>query len=208
MTISSPTGSGKTVLFELGLVRLYRACIDKRPFPHGSLKAIYLAPLKVLCELLLIDPDKLAEACAFCVTGTGFRKVYRMAIKLTGDNAERFNFGDYANIDVLCTTAEKLDSVTRKYKDQGGMGFFSEIGLVCIDEVHMVGDSRGAALEALVSRLKFISALEELKAAPLSRVRFIAASATIGNIEDVASWLGCPESGRLSNQDSIVVVEA
>ena len=50
-----------------------------------------------------------------------------------------------------------------------------------IDEVHLVGETvRGSVLEVVVSRIKALG----------SEMRFIALSATIPNVEDVASWLG------------------
>ena len=53
--------------------------------------------------------------------------------------------------------------------------------LVMIDEVHMLNDKdRGHVLEAVVSRLKTSG----------GRPRFVAASATFPNVEDIALWLG------------------
>lgn len=49
-----------------------------------------------------------------------------------------------------------------------------------IDEVHLLAEERGATLEVIVSRMR--SANPE--------IRFVAVSATVPNIEDVAVWLG------------------
>lgn len=52
--VSSPTGSGKTVLFELAFLRLFfhpeydRGKSKKESI--NSVKAVYLAPLKALCS--------------------------------------------------------------------------------------------------------------------------------------------------------------
>ncbi|GFH30605.1 helicase ATP-binding domain-containing protein [Haematococcus lacustris] len=64
--------------------------------------------------------------------------------------------------DIICTTPEKFDSATRKLNEGGGARFFGEIGLVLIDEL------------------------------PIASVRFLAVSATIPNIADIAVWLGAP----------------
>ncbi|CAG8531592.1 3121_t:CDS:10 [Cetraspora pellucida] len=48
-----------------------------------------------------------------------------------------------------------------------------------IDEVHILHEDRGAILEAVVSRMKLMGTYS----------RFIAISATVPNIEDVASWI-------------------
>ena len=47
-------------------------------------------------------------------------------------------------------------------------------------------------LEAVVSRLKLLSRLPSLVAAPLGRLRFVAVSATIPNVADVGAWIGAP----------------
>ena len=49
-----------------------------------------------------------------------------------------------------------------------------------IDEVHILKEARGATLEAVVSRMKSVG----------SAVRFVALSATVPNLEDIAQWLG------------------
>lgn len=54
-----------------------------------------------------------------------------------------------------------------------------------IDEVHLLNDPRGAALEAIVSRIKMLSRNSEMKSSPLALVRFLAVSATIPNVDDL-----------------------
>ena len=71
------------------------------------------------------------------------------------------------------TTPEKFDAVTRRA--QGGMSFLSDVALFCIDEVHILNDERGPALEAVVSRLKLLARLPSLAGTPLSRLRFVRA---------------------------------
>jgi len=80
---------------------------------------------------------------------------------------------------------QKFDSMSRHGIRDGGLGFFSDIALVLIDEVHLLNDPRGAALEAVVSRLKMLSRHENMKSSPLASVRFVAVSATIPNIDDI-----------------------
>ena len=67
----------------------------------------------------------------------------------------------------------------------GGLGFFSDIALLLIDEVHLLNDPRGAVLEAIVSRIKMLAHNPEMKSSALAHVRFLAVSATIPNIEDL-----------------------
>lgn len=83
---------------------------------------------------------------------------------------------------------KKFDAVTRYRIKDGGLGFFSDIALVLIDEVHLLNDPRGAVLEAIVSRIKMIARNPEMKSSPLSHVRFLAVSATIPNIGDLGKF--------------------
>lgn len=75
--------------------------------------------------------------------------------------------------------------MTRYRIKDGGLSFFSDVALVLIDEVHLLNDPRGAALEAIVSRIKMLARNPEMKLSSLSHVRFLAVSATIPNIEDL-----------------------
>ncbi|XP_063936553.1 DExH-box ATP-dependent RNA helicase DExH17 isoform X2 [Daucus carota subsp. sativus] len=185
MVISAPTGSGKTVLFELCILRLLSKFISTEGvFNHvkGTLKTIYIAPSKALVQEKLRDWDrKLGSWGINC-------------LELTGDN-EFYNIKTIQEADIILTTPEKFDAVTRYRIKDGGLSFFSDIALVLIDEVHLLNDPRGAALEAIVSRLKMISCNPEMKSSVLAHVRFLSVSATIPNIEDVAEWLMVPVQG-------------
>jgi ATP-dependent DNA helicase HFM1/MER3 len=65
-----------------------------------------------------------------------------------------------------------------------------------VDEVHTVGsDVRGAVLEVVVSRMKTLG----------TSTRFIAVSATVPNIEDVAEWLGSGGAERGEEKKSAEV---
>ena len=181
--VSAPTGSGKTVLLELAIVQMLMKHVDRATgaFNHkpGELKAIYMAPLKAL-----VQEKKEEWIAAFGAIGV-------VCKELTGDT-DIVSWSELNNVDILLTTPEKFDSITRKNKDRGGMSFFGDCALVMIDEVHLLGDERGGSLEAVVSRLKVLSEKQSLRGTPLSSVRFVACSATVPNLEDVGRWLGAP----------------
>ncbi|KAL9148882.1 hypothetical protein ABFS82_12G072800 [Erythranthe guttata] len=185
MVISAPTGSGKTVLFELCIMRLFSKFItgDGRFTHHkGTLKTIYIAPSKALVQEKLRDwTKKLGSLGINC-------------LELTGDN-EYYTIKSIQDADIILTTPEKFDAVTRYRIKDGGLSFFSDISLVLIDEVHLLNDPRGAALEAIVSRIKMLSRNPEMQSCALSLVRFLAVSATIPNINDLAEWLMAPPQG-------------
>ncbi|KAK7825009.1 dexh-box atp-dependent rna helicase dexh17 [Quercus suber] len=185
MVISAPTGSGKTVLFELCILRLLSKFISEDGrFIHikGTLKTIYIAPSKALVQEKLRDwNEKFGSWGINC-------------LELTGDN-EFYNIKNIQDADIVLTTPEKFDAVTRYRIKDGGLSFFSDIALLLIDEVHLLNDPRGATLEAIVSRIKMLSRNPELRSSPLAHVRFLAVSATIPNVEDLAEWLLVPVQG-------------
>ena len=85
--------------------------------------------------------------------------------------------------------------MTRKWKNR--FSIMISIKLFLIDEIHVLGESsRGAVIEAVVSRMKTytFSHLAEHSdsqqaAENAASLRFVAISATIPNIEDFAAWL-------------------
>ncbi|CAJ1780946.1 unnamed protein product, partial [Sphenostylis stenocarpa] len=175
MVISAPTGSGKTVLFELCMLRLLSRFISAEGrFLHvkGSLKTIYIAPSKALVQEKLRDWNK-----KFGPWGIH-------CLELTGDN-ESYTPRNILEADIILTTPEKFDAVSRYGIESGGLSFFSDIALLLMDEVHLLNDPRGAVLEAIVSRIKIVAGNPKLKSNPLAQVRYLAVSATIPNIEDL-----------------------
>ncbi|KAJ3226183.1 Sec63 [Clydaea vesicula] len=70
------------------------------------------------------------------------------------------------------------------------------------DEVHMLHEKRGATLEVVVSRMRTAN-LEIRKGMSHSKLRIIAISATVPNIEDIATWL---KNDDESNSSAIVRV--
>ncbi|GER44443.1 helicase-like protein, partial [Striga asiatica] len=182
MVISAPTGSGKTVLFELCIMRLLSKSINcDGKFTHlkGTLKTL-LTGVNVFCY----------EDLHSSIKGIGTREAAGLDSETwtTGNTLPRVNGPDLPS-------SQKFDAVTRYRIKDGGLSFFSDIALVLIDEVHLLNDPRGAALEAIVSRIKMIARSPEMKSSSLSLIRFLAVSATIPNIHDLAEWLMVPTQG-------------
>ncbi|XP_065640324.1 probable ATP-dependent DNA helicase HFM1 isoform X3 [Hydra vulgaris] len=85
---------------------------------------------------------------------------------------------------------EKWDNLTRKWKDYKSL--FQSVRLFMIDEVHLLNDNaRGATMEAVVSRMKTVQVAinNEKNKTDNQDMRFIAVSATIPNVDDIAAWL-------------------
>lgn len=128
-------------------------------------KIVYMAPTKSLCSERYRDwQAKFATLDLHCA-------------ELTGDT-EHGQLRNVQSASIIITTPEKWDSMTRKWKDH--VKLMQMVKLFLIDEVHILKDSRGSTLEAVVSRMKSVG----------SSVRFVALSATVPNSEDIATWLG------------------
>lgn len=63
--------------------------------------------------------------------------------------------------------------------------------------MHLLNEEdRGAALEAgAVSRIRMVSRFPIMAGLPIASVRFVAVSATIPNVADIAAWLRVPPEG-------------
>ncbi|KDD72130.1 hypothetical protein H632_c3816p0, partial [Helicosporidium sp. ATCC 50920] len=178
--VGAPTGSGKTFFAELAMLRLFRA----RP---GS-KVVYVAPLKALVRERVADWGP-----AFCAP------LGRSLVELTGDAAPDARALEAA--DVIVTTPEKWDAVSRSWESRA---YVRRVGLLVLDEIHLLGSQRGGVLEAIVSRMRHVSALlaeGEAAAAALngatppstsSSLRIVGLSTALANAEDLADWLGVP----------------
>ncbi|NWV65591.1 HFM1 helicase, partial [Malurus elegans] len=171
--ICAPTGSGKTVMFELAITRL----LMEAPLPWLNIKVVYMAPIKALCSQRFDDwKEKFGPIGLTCK-------------ELTGDTLMDDLF-EIHHADIIITTPEKWDSMTRKWRDNS---IVQLVRLFLIDEVHIIKDeSRGATLEVVVSRMKTVQSslwrlLENHDTVP--PLRFVAVSATIPNTQDIAEWL-------------------
>ncbi|NWW12078.1 HFM1 helicase, partial [Oreocharis arfaki] len=171
--ICAPTGSGKTVMFELAITRL----LMEAPLPWLNIKVVYMAPIKALCSQRFDDwKEKFGPIGLTCK-------------ELTGDTLMDDLF-EIHHADIIITTPEKWDSMTRRWRDNS---IVQLVRLFLIDEVHVIKDeSRGATLEVVVSRMKTVQSslwrlLENHDTVP--PLRFVAVSATIPNTQDIAEWL-------------------
>ncbi|XP_051026477.1 probable ATP-dependent DNA helicase HFM1 isoform X2 [Acomys russatus] len=169
--ICAPTGSGKTVVFELAITRL----LMEVPLPWSNMKIVYMAPIKALCSQRFDDwKEKFGPLGLNCK-------------ELTGDTVMDDLF-EIQHANIIMTTPEKWDSLTRRLRDNS---FIQLVRLFLIDEVHVIKDEhRGPTLEVVVSRMKTVhSSSRAVRRAVPAPVRFVAVSATIPNAEDVAEWL-------------------
>ncbi|XP_053681653.1 probable ATP-dependent DNA helicase HFM1 [Sabethes cyaneus] len=176
LVVSAPTGSGKTAIFELAMIRLLMKLEDANH--SGDFKMVYIAPIKALCS------EK------FHHWQQRFDRLGVRSAEVTGDTEFR-DFWDLPDCNLILTTPEKWNSITRRWRQN--VNFVRLIKLLMIDEVHILSDQyRGPTLEAVVSRMRsihrFIGADDERVA--VEPMRIIALSATIPNVADLAAWVG------------------
>lgn len=178
IVVSAPTGSGKTGVFELAIAKVIMDC-ERRTLDLGAAKIIYLAPTKALCS----------ERCQDWLKK--FSPFNLQVFELTSDMFVESDFKNCMRSSILVATPEKWDSITRSWS--GHKAFVQSIRLLLVDEIHLVNDgSRGATLEAVISRMKTIQSI--IWPTDLDNLRFIAASATVSNVEDIAQWFSSAQT--------------
>ena len=124
-------------------------------------KSLYIVPLKALATEKYKEYQQLFQSTSYRV------------IMSTGDVDSDSPY--LAKYDVIILTSEKLDSLLRHK-----VTWLQEVRTVIIDEIHLLNDpSRGPTLEIIITLLKM-----------LLRPQLLGLSATIGNPQELANWLG------------------
>ncbi|OQS02858.1 hypothetical protein THRCLA_04811 [Thraustotheca clavata] len=129
--LGAPTGSGKTIVAELAMLREWN---KSKP---GLV--VYVAPLKALARERVKDWTRKFEA-----------NLGKRVIELTGDTTVEARTVQSASI--VVTTPEKWDVVTRQLNSS----FLQQVRLVLLDEIHLLGEDRGPVLEAIISRMRML----------------------------------------------------
>ncbi|TGZ60826.1 hypothetical protein CRM22_008320 [Opisthorchis felineus] len=170
LVVSAPTGCGKTVIFELNLIKYLVDC--EKSTTRSSSCVVYIAPLKSLCH------EKFTE------WQLKFSPTDLKCIMYTGDS-EHVDKDQLAKMALIVTTPEKLDFLTKSSDEE--LQLLPLVQYCFVDEIHLLRDpERGPLLEALVTRIKAIS-----------NPRFVCVSATMANSEDLATWLSVPSRGAV-----------
>lgn len=125
-------------------------------------KALYLVPLKALAAEKVREYQALFSATAY------------RAVQAVGDvDAPEEHLGE---ADVLVLTTEKLDALLRHRAS-----WIAAVQTIIIDEIHLLNEpKRGPTLEIIITLLK----------RQLPKAQVLGLSATIGNPQELAKWLG------------------
>ncbi|KAK0491096.1 Sec63-domain-containing protein [Armillaria novae-zelandiae] len=174
MLVCAPTGAGKTDVAMMTILRVLdqhrsknddeniRATIDR-----DSFKIIYVAPMKALASEIVRKFSKRLQWLSIQIR------------ELTGDM--QMTKAEIAQTQIIVTTPEKWDVVTRKPTGEGELA--SLLKLLIIDEVHLLNEERGAVIETIVART--LRQSESFQ----SVIRIVGLSATLPNYIDVADFL-------------------
>lgn len=179
--LCAPTGAGKTNVAMLTILHE----IDKNRDPESGLidldafKIVYISPMKALVA------EQVGNFSARL-------KPYGIKVaELTGDR--QLTKQQIAETQIIVTTPEKWDIITRKASDRS---YTALVRLIIIDEIHLLHDDRGPVLESIVSRtIRTMEQTQEL-------VRLVGLSATLPNYADVAAFLRVNPNTGLFHFDS------
>ncbi|KAF8309549.1 Sec63-domain-containing protein [Clavulina sp. PMI_390] len=177
LLICAPTGAGKTDVAMLTILRVLDQYSTKGPnastaspavnIRRDDFKIIYVAPMKALAAEITRKLGKRLKWLNIIVK------------ELTGDM--QLTRAEIAETQIIVTTPEKWDVVTRKPTGEGELA--SKVKLLIIDEVHLLNEDRGAVIETIVARtLRQVESTQSL-------IRIVGLSATLPNYIDVASFL-------------------
>ncbi|PJF17760.1 hypothetical protein PSACC_02423 [Paramicrosporidium saccamoebae] len=170
LLLCAPTGAGKTNVALLSMLHEIGKHCDsdgKMTAPaRDSFKIVYIAPMKALVQEMVSNFGK--KLAPFGLT----------VAELTGD--QQLTKAQIASTQVIVTTPEKWDIITRKNNDTS---YTRLVRLVIIDEIHLLHDDRGPVLEAIVART--LRQSEETQ----QWTRLVGLSATLPNYMDVGRFL-------------------
>lgn len=97
MVVAAPTGTGKTIVHELAILRLIiDHSVDKK-----ACKTVYIAPNKALCQQKMQEWYK------------KFSPLNLIVLEVTGDTDLKQSLRLIAMASIIITTPEKWDSLTR-----------------------------------------------------------------------------------------------
>lgn len=162
--VVSHTGTGKTTIARM---KAYKHLFSK-DFPNKAV--VFTFPTKALVE------EKKTE---FQKKGDIYSEFNIVAV--TSDYSGQ-SPGEVEKADIILMTPEAFSHRVRNYKSDKHSWIVKKIGMVCIDEFHMIDDpQRGSHIEASLMNFCRINPKAEI----------LCLSATIPNCEELAEWVDC-----------------
>ncbi|GJZ57267.1 DExH-box ATP-dependent RNA helicase DExH14 isoform X2 [Tanacetum coccineum] len=169
----TPTGSGKTISAEQAMLHLFNTAPD--------MKVIYIAPLKAIVRERMNDWKNGLVS-----------KLGKKMVEMTGDYTP--DMMALMSADIIISTPEKWDGISRNWHTRS---YVTKVGLMILDEIHLLGADRGPILEVIVSRMRYISSQTE------QPIRFVGLSTALANAQNLADWLGVEDIGLFNFKPSV-----
>lgn len=174
IVIGANTSSGKTICAEFLMDQTFLNEMDDRGKIYN--RVIYLSPLKSLTQEKYEDWQK--------------RFPKKNITILTGDyTLSEQKKQQLAKSDIIVMTSEMTDSRTRRMHTEKNY-WLKEVGLIIVDEAHILSTDRGHAVESGLMRFTRIN--------PNARILLL--SATMPNCKQLAEW-----TSHLNGKDSRVI---
>ncbi|TSQ12710.1 DNA polymerase theta [Bagarius yarrelli] len=166
LVYSAPTSAGKTLVSELLILK--RVLETRR-------KAIFILPfVSVAREKMFYLQNVFQEA----------------GVRVEGYMGSTSAAGGFSALDVAVCTIEKANGLINRLIEENRMDL---LGIVVVDELHMLGDSgRGYLLELLLTKIQYIANKTAEKCSDKQStdgVQIVGMSATLPNLDLLARWL-------------------
>ncbi|XP_070173034.1 DNA polymerase theta-like [Littorina saxatilis] len=161
LVYSAPTSAGKTMVAEL--LMLKRVLETRR-------KALFILPFVSVTREKMISLQRLYQDAG---------------VRVGGFMGSHSPAGGFHSLDVAVCTIEKGNGLVNRLMEENRI---DELGVVVIDELHMVGDSnRGYLLELLLTKICYMA--RRSKETSKHPIQVIGMSATLPNLDLLATWL-------------------
>ncbi|RNA15787.1 U5 small nuclear ribonucleo helicase -like protein [Brachionus plicatilis] len=129
--VGAPTGSGKTIIAEFAILRLFNQ------HQHNA-KCVYIAGKQELCHAVQRQWEaKFAD---------------KKVVMLTGETSTDLKL--LAKGNVIVSTPINWDIISRRWKQRKQV---QSVQLFIVDELHLIGGEHGPVLEIICSRMRYIS---------------------------------------------------
>ncbi|XP_054244104.1 DNA polymerase theta [Indicator indicator] len=168
LVYSAPTSAGKTLVAELLI-----------------LKRVLETRKKALLILPFVSVAKEKK----CYLQALFQEV---DVRVEGYMGSMSPAGRFSALDVAVCTIEKANGLINRLIEEDKM---DSLGVVVVDELHMLGDShRGYLLELLLTKVRYVTEKVAKRQAKMtspgfSGIQIVGMSATLPNLGLLASWL-------------------
>ncbi|XP_009699119.1 PREDICTED: DNA polymerase theta, partial [Cariama cristata] len=168
LVYSAPTSAGKTLVAELLI-----------------LKRVLEARKKALLILPFVSVAKEKK----CYLQALFQEV---GVRVEGYMGSMSPAGRFSALDVAVCTIEKANGLINRLIEENKI---DSLGVVVVDELHMLGDShRGYLLELLLTKIRYVTEKAAKRRAKMTSpgfrgIQIIGMSATLPNLGLLASWL-------------------